>query len=634
MPRQGIPVRAIKKRAANLARKNRLTEARELYRDICQYNPRDSSSLIELSTLNRKLGAFPDAEQCARAALAQQPELAPALTALGAALQCQGRLEEATASYQQAIRLASGCAETHYLLANSLREQGLIDAAITAYERTLDIDPDHVESLNNLSVLLTTQGKIQLAGEHLRHSLKLRPNSPQMLINLARTCLHSGDAEEAQKMLRRVITQNPGMVDPHSQLLQVLNYLPSENPQGVFAEHVRWAEAHTCTMPRPTSYRNNRDPHRKLRIGYVSPDLWEHSVARFLEPVLAHHDQTRFEIICYADVRQPDATTRRLESLSSRFRFVNRLSDEQLATLIQNDDIDILVDLAGHTAHNRLLVFARKPAPVQLSWLGYPNTTGLKAIDYRLTDRWADPPGTTEQLHTETLQRMPDSFLCYGPPEDAPPVSPPPSHATGIITFGSFNNLAKTTPQVIEVWSRILHSVPGFRLALKSRATSDTGTRNRLLGLFSGYGIHPERILLMEPVQSTRDHLEKYAQIDIGLDPFPYNGTTTSCEALWMGVPVVTVAGRVHAARVGVSLLSQLGLEDLVAEDTEAYVEISVALATDKARLSLLRKSLRQSMESAPLCDATSFTNSLETIYRKIWADWCSNGTGRQANAP
>jgi len=296
---------------------------------------------------------------------------------------------------------------------------------------------------------------------------------------------------------------------------------------------------------------------------------------------------------------------------------------EQLAQRVREDGIDILVDLAGHTANNRLPVFAGKPAPVQVTWLGYPNTSGVPAMDYRLTDARADPPGVADTLHTETLVRLPGCFLSYHPPEDAPAVGPLPMLSTGSVTFGSFNNLAKTTPAVIRVWAQILNAVPGARLLLKSRATGDPDVRQRLQRLFAEQDIDAGQLAFQDSVPSFQGHMAAYNQVDIALDTFPYNGTTTTCEALWMGVPVITLAGQVHAARVGVSLLTDVGMESLIARDTEAYVALAVQLAQQPDRLTALREQLRERLRHAPLCDAPGFTRNLEAALRDIWARWC-----------
>jgi protein O-GlcNAc transferase len=326
-------------------------------------------------------------------------------------------------------------------------------------------------------------------------------------------------------------------------------------------------------------------------------------------------------------VPHPDATTARLRQLCARWSDTSGLSHEQLAQHIHEDGVDILVDLAGHTANNRLLTFARKPAPVQVSWLGYPNTTGLLSMDYRLTDARADPPGMTETLYTEALLRLSECFLCFQCPEDAPDVGPLPSGVSGGITFASFNNLAKMTPEVMRMWSEILRSVPGSRLLLKSRATGDKDVRKRLTALFASMGAAEGQVQFRGPMPDHRDHMATYNQVDIALDTFPYNGTTTTCEALWMGVPVISLAGQVHAARVGVSLLTQVGLADLAAPDEESYIATAVRLSQDQGGLAAIRWRLRSAMRNSTLCDAVGFTRALEQAFRDKWSEWCGAQT-------
>jgi len=347
----------------------------------------------------------------------------------------------------------------------------------------------------------------------------------------------------------------------------------------------------------------------------VSPDFTHHAVAYFIEPILAAHDRTRVEVFCYANVRVPDATTARLRTLADHWRDIAQLDDDAAAACIRQDEIDLLVDLAGHTAHHRLQVFARRPAPVQATWIGYPNTTGLDAIDYRLTDEICDPPGQTETWHSEKLVRLPSTFSCYQPDAAAPELNALPAVASGRITFGCFNNFAKITPEVIALWGQLIRQLPDAQLLLKSRGLEDPTTAARIRAAFANAGIGGARLALNGKELSVHDHLQLYHGVDIGLDPFPYNGTTTTCEALWMGVPVITLAGNVHAARVGASLMAHVGLPDLVAATPDDYVAKAAALARDLPRLGTIRQTLRETMRRGPLCDAAKFTRQLEAAY-------------------
>jgi predicted O-linked N-acetylglucosamine transferase (SPINDLY family) len=348
-------------------------------------------------------------------------------------------------------------------------------------------------------------------------------------------------------------------------------------------------------------------------------------VAYFLEPILAAHDRERVEYLCYAELPHPDEVTQRLQSMAAGWRSTVGVADPAVAQQIRADKIDIAIDLAGHTANTRITVFAYKPAPVQMTYLGYPFSTGLETINYRLTDAYADPPGQSEMFYSERLLRLPQTAWCYRPPSATPDVAPPPMQRNGFVTFGSFNNIAKLGAGAVVTWSHILAAMPTARLALKSPGLGDDVTRSRILQMFADNGIGADRLRLIEYDPSLADHLQRYSEIDIALDAFPYCGTTTTCEAMWMGVPVVTLAGKIHVARVGVSLLSNVGLTDLIAPDRDQYVTIACGLAQDAEKLKSLRSTLRQRMRASPLCDEASFTRSFEELLRGAWREWCSS---------
>jgi predicted O-linked N-acetylglucosamine transferase (SPINDLY family) len=431
-----------------------------------------------------------------------------------------------------------------------------------------------------------------------------------------------GRMNEAIAEYRRTLKLNPRLPGAHSDMLLAMNYDPPDI-ETVFNEHREWGRRHAYAGAGMAAYRGSRVADRPLRIGYVSPDFYEHAVTFFFEPLLANHDRAKVVPVCYSATRKPDHVTARLRSLSALWRDINAMNDDQLANQIHADAIDILVDLAGHMGENRLSVFSRKAAPIQVSWLGYPNTTGLTTMDYRLTDDMADPPGLTDRFYTERLFRLPRGFLCYQPPAAAPAVGVSPFAAAGHITFGSCNNLSKVTFAVIALWSAILHAVPGSRLILKSASLTDIATREPYYREFEKHGIMRARLDFRGLNWKLADHQSVYNEIDIALDPFPYNGATTTCEALWMGVPVITLAGKAHAGRVGVSLLTQAGLTELIAESPDDYVRIAAELANSPARLSELRSTLRRRMVASPLCDAKAFAQAVEDAYRVMWREWC-----------
>jgi predicted O-linked N-acetylglucosamine transferase (SPINDLY family) len=498
---------------------------------------------------------------------------------------------------------------------------------LAEYRQALALKPDFAEAYMSLGTALQAQGKLTEAISAHRQALVLKPDYVDAQNELGGTLLNFGNLPEAIATFRRALALNPDAVGAHSNLLFCLHYEADIDLDALFAEHQRWGEQHA--QPLAASIRahtNVPDPERALRVGYVSPDFRQHSVAFFMEPVLRAHDHKALEVICYANVKRADVdgVTERLKGLGHGWCDIANMRDEDVAERIRADGVDILVDLTGHTDRNRLMVFARKPAPVQVTYLGYPDTIGLSAMDYRLTDAWADPPGQTERFHTEELLRLPGGFLRYRPTPDSPDVGDLPARATGHITFGSFNNAAKINARVIALWSMILQAVPSARLIMKApHLAVFGGSRGHFQALFEQHGVAPERVEMIGRVPSSTAHLELYNRIDIGLDPFPYNGTTTTCEALWMGVPVIVLAGKTHAGRVGVSLLSNVGLPELIADTPEAYVERAVSLARDLDRLETLRRSLRRKMEQAPLTDATGFTRQLETAYREMWKRWC-----------
>ena len=418
----------------------------------------------------------------------------------------------------------------------------------------------------------------------------------------------------------------------NSNYVFALNYGGQPDLTAIFQEHKKFGDKFESFVPRmyvnPLQAKARAsaftDSKRRLRIGYVSPDFNDHAVGKFIEPVLAAHDINKFELFCYYNKSRVDDATKRMQSAVANWRMTADMSDDELARMIQADAIDILVDLSGHTGLNRLLVFARKPAPIQVTWIGYPNTTGLSTMDYRITDAFADPIGATEALHTEKLVRMPECFSCFKPPSNAPHVSALPAVARGTITFGSFNNFAKITPEVMRVWIAILARVPGSLLVLKNWCLDNDRMKTFMLEAFARCGATTGQRELWNPNTSNVDHLNCYNSIDIGLDPFPYNGTTTTCDALWMGVPVITLAGVSHVGRVGVSQMSNLGLQELIARDTDHYVDIAVALATDVPRLAALRGGMRVRMSASPLMDAPRLTKNLEAAYDNMWSVYLS----------
>jgi predicted O-linked N-acetylglucosamine transferase (SPINDLY family) len=434
-----------------------------------------------------------------------------------------------------------------------------------------------------------------------------------------------GRIDEGVEAYRRAVELDPSDFLIHCNLVFCVQYLQGNEGKITLAEARQWDSQHAEPLRKGIEpHGNSRDPDRRLRIGYVSNDFREHSVSRFLQQLFQNHDHGNFEIVCYSDVRNPDSLTALLRGCADQWHDIKTKTDQSLAEMIRGDGIDILVDLMGYTAHNRLMVFGRKPAPIQISYLGHPGTTGLAIIDYRLTDGLSDPPGMTDAYYTEGLLRLPRTNWCFAPPPKVPEVGPSPVSQGRPLCFGSFNKLAKATPQVLDMWAEILSAAAGSRLILKSRALADPLTHARVCREFELRGVSPERLELVGFENDLASHFQMYGQVDIALDTFPYHGTTTTCEALWMGAPVVTLAGETHLARVGVSLLTNVGLAELIASSAEEYVSIAVGLARDHTRLRELRGGMRQRMLASPLMDGRQFARDVEGTYREVWRRWCA----------
>ena len=427
---------------------------------------------------------------------------------------------------------------------------------------------------------------------------------------------------------KQALACDPGYTEAHSNLFQAMHYAPGFDAEALSTEARRWATAHAEALTaQALAHTNDRSPHRRLRIGYVSSDLRQHPVGFFFAPVFTHHDKEAFELFCYAGVRHPDALTAQCQAGADHWYEVTALSDAALAERIRADRIDILIDLSGHTRGHRLLTFARKPAPVQVTAGGHYDTTGMTAIDYLISDRFHTPQGA-ERYFSEALIRLPHDYICYGPPDYAPAVAPSPLARHGYVTFGCFNNLAKVTPEVIALWARILHALPSSRLRLQTRELGDSATCARYHALFKEEGVAINRIELQGHIPH-RQLLTAYGEIDIALDPFPYSGGLTTCEALWMGVPVITLSGHCFAGRHSTSHLANAGLPELITTTPEEYVAVALALAQDADRLTTLRQGLRERLAASPLCDAAGYTRDLEAAYRGMWEKYCENPDAR-----
>jgi predicted O-linked N-acetylglucosamine transferase (SPINDLY family) len=622
------------------------------------FEPQNAAAQSNLAEAYLRAGQWDAAIGCARRAVVLAPGLAEAHINLGAALAISGRGQEAIAAYQQALvqvpdhpRLQNnlgvalqaagrldeavaafdralvsgpgpGSAEIHVNLGNALKDLGRGDEAIAAYRSALESKPDDAVALSNLGVALYEAERADEAIAAYRRALELQPDDAGTLTNLGVALQATGRLDEALAAFRGAVAVQPGAARAESNLLHALHAHPDYDAQSILAEHRQWARRHAAPLaaeirPHP----NDRTPNRRLKVGYVSPDFRAHAVGRLLRPLLAHHDRREVEVVCYNDVRVPDPVTTELRSRADLWRDCAGLDDARLAELVRNDRIDILVDLALHTAGNRMLVFARKPAPVQVTMLGLPATTGLDTMDCRLTDPYLDPSGQTDRDYTERSVRLPYCFWVFQPPDDAAtyPVAPPPALANGFITFGCLNQFLKVTQPALELWVKVLQAAPGSRLVLQAPAGSHL---DRVRALFAEGGIAASRLEFV-PRASQREFLHRFDKLDIGLDPFPYNGHTSTLDALWMGVPVVTLAGPTAVGRAGLSILTNIGMPGMVAESYEEYVSLAVRLAGDASRLEQLRPELRRRVLAAPLADAKQYTADVEAAFRGMWREWC-----------
>jgi predicted O-linked N-acetylglucosamine transferase (SPINDLY family) len=564
---------------------------------------------------HHRAGRLAEAERGYRDILQRQPQHADSLNLLGVIALQTGNLEAAFTLVQRAVALRPDAAVCRNNLGQILERLGRDDEAIRCYEAALALDAGYAEAHNNLGLALARRDRLAEADAHYEQAIALDASYAEPQTNRGNLLKDRGEIDAAIACYRRAVELRPDLSALHSNLLLALHYHPGYSPADLQREHGAWAERHVAPLARARRpHGNSRDPERRLRVGYVSPDFREHPVARFALPLFREHDRKQVEVYAYSDVARPDPTTNVLRNRVDRWREVATLGDEQLANAIEADGIDVLVDLAAHSGGNRLLVFARKPAPVQVTYLAYCSTTGVDAIDYRVTDRFLDPPGEWSG-YTEASLRLPNGYWCYSEPQ----VRPATSRAAGPPTFGCLNNFAKVSDYTLEVWTRLLQRVPAARLLLYARTEFH---RDRVRRALREAGVDEARVAFVGR-QSLADYLLTYREIDVALDPHPYCGGTTSCDALWMGVPVVSLAGRTAVSRAGATLLANVGLEQLVARDAEHYVELAAGLISDAEALATLRAQLRARAEASPLMDAPQFARDFEALLRFAWRAWC-----------
>lgn len=525
-----------------------------------------------------------------------------------------GRSNDAIAAFRTAIALQEVFPEAYNSLGTALyhaRGPGYATEAIAAYRRAIDLRADYPEAFNNLGNVLCEIGRHDDAIAAYTKALALRPTFAKAHSNLGNLFKDRGKLTEAIACYAKAVECKPDHALIGSNLVYAMHFHPDYDSGALSAALRKWNEVHAEPLAEfIEAHANERSPDRKLRVGYVSPDFRAHAESYFVLPLLRNHDRERFEIHCYSSVRRPDAITTEFRNAADVWHDVLALSDEQLAENIRADGIDILIDVTMHMADNRLLTFARKPAPIQVTWLAYPGGTGLHAIDYRFTDAWMDPLGETDRHYAEKSIRLPDCWVAYDPLAEIPPR---PIEQSGPIHFGSLNNPCKLNRPLLHLWGEVLRATPGSRLILQ---TFDAAQREQIANWFGEWAIDPSRLEFLERC-SRRDYLRLYDRIDICLDPLPYNGITTTCDAIWMGVPVVTLVGKTPAGRAGLGLLSTIGVPELIAKTPEQFIAIATELAGDYERLKNYRRTLRDRMRASPLMDAQRFARNVETFYRE-----------------
>jgi protein O-GlcNAc transferase len=562
-----------------------------------------------------------EAESMLRAVCIANPDAFEPRYFLGYTLFRRKNFGAADALLEQAIERSPSSHDAQYMLGRVRIEQREFEEAIVALRRATELAPSWAPAWLSLADALAALGRLDAAEDHYLYALRLAPELAQIHYDYANLLLQLGRVDEAIAHYRTALELKPGFKGAETNFIYALNFTDAWSPDDVFRAHRAWAERYaepitSAARPHTRITRTNQ----RLRVGYVSANFRDHAVTWFFEPVLRHHDATGFAVYCYSDVRVPDARTERLRRYPCIWRDTAKLDDEELAQLVRDDRVDILVDLTGHTQGDRLPAFARCPAPLQITWNGYVNTTGMSAIDYRITDVYADPPGKTEHFHTERLLRMPEIFEPFEIPADDLPVGPLPALERGYVTFGSFNTAAKITPRMLALWSSILYDLPSARLLMI--AMPEGRTHERIRATFAQHGIDAGRIEIRGRLSHSA-FMAAHREVDIALDTFPFNGCTTTSHALWMGVPVVTLAGRTHVTRVGFSMVSNVGLARLAATTGEQYVSIATDLARNLSQLEHVRATLRARMQSSPNMDGARFTRFLENAYRRIWADHC-----------
>jgi protein O-GlcNAc transferase len=643
------------KSALELHQAGKLSEAEAVYRELLAENPNNPEALHLLGAMRCQTGQAREAVELIGRAIAISPRAAEYHGNLGLALANMGRNDEAIASYRHALALRPQYVKVMNNLMTALMKVGRLDEAIELGKRAAHLQPKSAEHFNRLGAALYDRGEMEHAIQSYRHAIRLnpempephfnvaivfqqlgrmdeaieeckravalRPNYSQAHTNLGVVLKETGRLEEAIASYDQALATDPGNITAHSNQVYISYFHPDYGPKEIMAMQKRWSDQHAKPLRqfiKPLD--NDRTPERRLRIGYVSPDFRHHVVGSNLLPLMRQHDHEQFEIFCYSSVPRADAMTGRLRSFADQWREIGEVKDAKAADMIRADKIDILVDLTLHMAGCRLTLFAHKPAPVQATYLGYCGGTALEEMDYRLSDPHMDPPDMDlAAAYTETTIHLPRTYWCYQPPDPSPRSAPLPALKVGYITFGCLNNYSKVSAAAQEVWAQILAAVPNSRIVIHSHAGSH---RQAVIERFEKAGVDKGRVEFISK-QAVRQYFHTYDRIDIALDPFPYGGGITTCDGLWMGVPAITLSSRNAIGRGGRSILSNIGLPELIAFSPEQYKQIAVDLAGNLPRLTELRNKLREQMYRSPLMDAASFARDVEAAYRTMWRRYC-----------
>jgi predicted O-linked N-acetylglucosamine transferase (SPINDLY family) len=639
----GIALQALGDHAGAVAR----------YEQALVLDPANAYAAYNFGKLRYERGAPGEAERLLRRALRSRPDFPQARVVLACVLEAQGHVQAAAAELEAALRSKPDDFGTLFIHAGILRRLGRVDEAASALRRALALDPQSLDARAMLFHVLEAKGDPAGAALELEAVLRQRPDWAEALFNYGCVLNKLMRPAEAEAAFRRTIAVEAGFTRAYRMLggvllaqcridealelyrqaprdaelmsaeLFALNASEAIAEDELFARHVEFGRQLEQMYPARAAFSGSKDPTRRLRIGYVSGDFSYHVVALFMQPVLERRDRAAVEVFCYSASERVDEYTRQLMAHADVWRPSAGLSDAQLADAIHADGIDILVDLAGHSGEPRLRVFACKPAPVQATWLGYLNTTGMTRIDYRISDRHADPAGLTDARHTEKLARLPNSQWCYRPFLSSAPAPTPPCVRNGFVTFGSFNQAVKLSQASRRLWAEILSRVPGSRLVVLG--VPPGRAHDKLLQDLAGMGIDAARLKLV-PYVSMQDYFGWYNQVDIGLDTTPYSGGTTTCDALWMGVPVITAPGERPSSRSAASILTTAGMTDWIASDAQDYLRRAVAFAGDPPMLANLRRTLRARLQASPLMDEAGFTRDLERAFRRMWTQYCARG--------